>query len=1357
MAYTEGQTATNKKTGQRIIYSRGAWRPLEEEEGAAEVGAPVGVDSEKREQLEALGMPAPPAPTHGGHPIDPDKQPLQGLTGRMGAGALAFGGEMLSDFLGSAAETVLAGERMRERAGLPVAGGRGGVAIGADAGRPKDSDGFAIATNDEDLAAATAREERVAGLQGASDKVRELRKIVRDALGDYEKSFGDTPVHRAFGTVGKAAPLVGAGLAHPLGLASGLVAMEGTSHVVTPLATEAARRGGEEDPEYTGESAGSAAGFLAMPAGVGAVRAAGKVGQLPGATKNVADVNVPRLLEAIKSSKGAVDRPKAVRALLEEPPMEFAAEQGPQISTSERLVRAESSRKYRIEARKRELMRNGLKRKAAEKRAREEIPVDEAVVEQARAVDEYKNGVEASRAEAGEASLAEVRSKPAAADGAADPAVARDLEIDAVKRDLRAKGFTEEIAGELAEKTVSKDPPTEAVRVEAEAALDQLPGVKPGMGLKEKVQLGIDALGTMNPEVAAIMTEGGVHAISSLARLMGIPVPFGIDWIVGRRAGGMVKGALGKARKRGAVAEMPAEAPVGRSGELLPGETVTPTVAGEMPVAPPTGAPVAGEMSTTLGRMSREAPGPVEPRIEVPRTTTQAAEVPEAIPVSGEMSMPAPRPRTAPKPAAPEAPVEAAVREAKVKEILGLMEKDPKFKPVPEKTRKSLAEEMADKELAGEASQPVKAPAKAPEVKPEAKAPQETEAPLKKKKASKEAPKEETPAEAAQRVAEDKEYGITPEDYTPVTPEGGGRKRLPLRQRTGPEITQEPITLKAKEGERASDAFRSWGYTPKNGGIVEVVGKNGDTYRYRYYGISKAKAEQFRTALGEEGASAGRILGKELRGEAKRTVRVEDTPLDKRPATEGTGGSSVKADLENTVQSNKIKEATGWEVERLGNDKYGLFDKRGKLVGEYDGLAEAVKNQKRRSKFGQKPKKKPAPDDTVAAKITEAEREAGIEWGEPLAGPKSEGVMADLKGGLKPETAKALRDSRYPEVMLETMSEKDGQRILAAQKKDAARAAKAKAEAKATPKKSASMRSGDYGSRMDYGKIDGPQEVRFRVSGADGKYVGKMKVDNGGWKTVAKGETRLAVEEAINGIASSGKHYGTRYGFAKGQIAEVRTVKSTSMVEDVMSSLKDVKDPAVRSLLEEVAGTLDAPAPYKMKASTVKSLVPRGLRGRVKQDGSQVTIKTGRGEIRLTGEGYIEITPETAGKWGMTVEEAAAKGYTAAGETEALRLSGDAIVRIVDENTIPHEMGHVFLDLFATKREAARINKALKAEAGRMDISTEEAFAEGYRKFFEADDRRGIQDEACQVRAGSHLHAHQGHLQRNQGCHPSVA
>jgi hypothetical protein len=1214
-----------------------------------------------------------------------------------------------------------------------------------------DGDGFTMPTGPEAIEAAQAvaedqlRKQELEGRVVSDDQAdfyenpahaiakraiegtEAIRRPIDESLSKTRLLHGEAGEAMHHG--GEFLPIVAGAVARPIettaamgGMVAGAAGGETLGGAVAPYT-------GIEEEEVR-RIMGETGGLAGLVAGIGGARGgARRVATSPEGAEAILSSSLPKVARSVMDTGGGAaeagvrGRGTAIRSLLEETKPIIEETFGPSVSNSRRVAIAEEVRKAAVEDRVRENVAKGLPEEDARALAEREIPVDPIVAEQGRAAAEHRAGVEASRVSIGDEAAAATReSKPAASAGA-------------------------------------KDPGSE-------------------VGLLE------------SPEAVALGVEGAAHLAGAGARLMGIPIPSWIDWIAGRKLGQFARGRAAKKQKAAAAA-----AKAQRKAEGIP-ELTGVQEAPKPPTYAERVAAVEAELANR-GYSPEIRKGIAENAVKREFAAEGRQIGPEGAGVEPIKLKPVEEPTGAPAAIAEgDAGVAGAglARETKIRELVAAMKTDSRFKGMPEEQLRGMAAKSVEAEEAGvgpSSVTPAKPTAK-PTEKPTAPAGEErvtilggkhkgetgvvvkrtpgqpqdkagkgkrperltvrledgTEVKVNAMGAKKAKSKKAVAEDAAKKAEEDKAFGLEPEDYTPAAPEGGGRKRLPVRQRKGPEIEQEPIKVKTAEGkDRESGAFRSWGYSPESGGIVEVVGKNGDTYRY--YGISEARANQIRSALAEEGASAGRVLGA-LRKEAKRTVRVEDAPLvDKGTTPKGAGGTSVTAELEANVLSNEIKAATGWEVGRLGNDKYGLFNKQGKQVGEYDSLTEAVKHQKRRSKFGQKPtgskaRKGKKQDKEVVDAITEAEKAAGVTWGEPLKGPEAgKTPKAPAKGKGKGKGKKAKATTKKAEAPAETgldhraPNQKPGDTIGSGPYKGKT---VVEVDSDGVPivfgggTKSASMagRQETHGVpgreiRMDYGLIRTPDKgrVRFRVSGSDGNYVGKMKVGDGGWKTVAKGETRLAVEEAIDAIATSGEYSGTKYGFNKGMIKEVRTSKggkNASLTDDLIASIDEIGSPELRAAAEEALQALDVPKaePPVLTVENVTKYLPKELAKNARQDGQYVVIKTGRGEITLSPEGYIGLTAETAGKHGYTVAEAKAAGLSAAGEAQSWQFSGESIIRLAERNALPHETAHVFINLFAKKSEINRIYKAVNAEAKRLNKAPEEIFAEGYQKFWES-------------------------------------
>lgn len=135
----------------------------------------------------------------------------------------------------------------------------------------------------------------------------------------------------------------------------------------------------------------------------------------------------------------------------------------------------------------------------------------------------------------------------------------------------------------------------------------------------------------------------------------------------------------------------------------------------------------------------------------------------------------------------------------------------------------------------------------------------------------------------------------------------------------------------------------------------------------------------------------------------------------------------------------------------------------------------------------------------------------------------------------------------------------------------------------------------------------------------------------------------------------------------------------------------------------------------------VRKNLPAELAKKVVEVEDGFIIDTPKGSITIRPSGDIRMdwdALETA--HGRTARSGVEEGHRAViGSTES--IGRDALVKVVNEGVIPHEIGHVFLDHFATPREANAIKKSLAKAAEAEGRSIDEVFSDGFSDWFKFD------------------------------------
>lgn len=135
----------------------------------------------------------------------------------------------------------------------------------------------------------------------------------------------------------------------------------------------------------------------------------------------------------------------------------------------------------------------------------------------------------------------------------------------------------------------------------------------------------------------------------------------------------------------------------------------------------------------------------------------------------------------------------------------------------------------------------------------------------------------------------------------------------------------------------------------------------------------------------------------------------------------------------------------------------------------------------------------------------------------------------------------------------------------------------------------------------------------------------------------------------------------------------------------------------------------------------VKANLPASLAQHTLEINGSFHVATPRGHITIEPTGDISLN------W-HALEEG--HGPEAAAEVQAGRrrivgsiesIGKDSLIKIVNEGALPHEVGHVFLDHFATPRELDVITRSLKNAAEKQGRTVDEVFADGFSDWFQYD------------------------------------
>jgi len=261
---------------------------------------------------------------------------------------------------------------------------------------------------------------------------------------------------------------------------------------------------------------------------------------------------------------------------------------------------------------------------------------------------------------------------------------------------------------------------------------------------------------------------------------------------------------------------------------------------------------------------------------------------------------------------------------------------------------------------------------------------------------------------------------------------------------------------------------------------------------------------------------------------------------------------------------------------------------------------------------------------------------------------------------------------------------------------------------------------------------------RFKYNVVDAKTGKIVRTVNEPWQTVdavreleGKSGREYVVEPAGETvhtirIPDELKRQVEKEGFPQYKIGKEDLVETPITTEDVRMALPE----ALRPLLKRATRTETRPAGKgkgEVRADAKMGLragdwyidTPHGGRIIIKQNGF---IRIENPEQSLVGYSPEVIADVKAGKRGALGRmETPGQGPLVPKYRRKYGIDRDMQMRILNAGVIPHEMGHIFIDYFASPREKARIESWFREEMEAKGLEKyDELFAEGFREWFES-------------------------------------